>query len=106
MKKKAIVIVLACIMVMAAIGIGNAAPGYYTCTISRSGAATYGYWIEASDINGAFSNTFFLIDQSVPNMAPAMYATALTAYANSSNVLLYVADSTPGSLIFVLAAAK
>jgi hypothetical protein len=106
MKKKVLVTVLACIMLLAALGVGNAAPGYYTCTLSRAGAATYGYWIEASEINGAFSNMFFLIDQSVPNIGPAMYATALTAYANSSNIVIYVADTTPGSLVFVLAGVK
>ena len=110
MKKKAIVSVLACIMVMAAIGIGNAAstPPNYTCMISIVGAAVWGYYVIATntDPGAAFADRFFLIDQSTPNKGQAMYATALSAFANSNSVILELYNPNPGGLITILSISK
>ena len=108
MKKKAIVSLLACIMVMAALGIGNAAtPPEYLCTISEARAAVYGYTVTVTNIDpaAAFTNRYFFIEQA-SGAGNAMYATALTALANGNNVTIYLNSTVQGSQIFSLSLAK
>jgi hypothetical protein len=109
MKKKVIVSVLACIMVMAALGIGNAAtPPEYLCTISQARAAVWGYSVTVKNIDNpsAFAtDTWFVIDNST-GKASAMYATALSALANSNNVIIYLNSTVEGSTIFTLSLSK
>jgi hypothetical protein len=94
MKKKALVVVLLCVMGLAALSINNAeAGGWYTCTVSQAGATTWGYLVTLSDTvappNNAFpANTPFLIT-TVAN-TKEMYAAALSAWANSTYVVVYL----------------
>ena len=108
MKKKAIVSVLACIMVMAAIGIGNAAvPPEYLCTIQEARAAVWGYTVTLTNIDNpsAFAVPTFFYFPVTPN-GNAMYATALSALANGNNVIVYLTSVAEGSSVYSLTLSK
>jgi hypothetical protein len=65
MKKKALVMVLVCVMGLSAICIGSAdAAQWYTCTISQAGATTWGCFVMLTDTAAtpAFQNRLFLLD--------------------------------------------
>ena len=109
MKKKAIVSLLACIMVMAALGIGNAAvPPEYLCTISEARTAVWGYTVTVTNIDAgaAFTNRYFYINPAAGTNGNGMYATALSALANGNNVTIYLNSTVQGSQIFSLSLAK
>ena len=109
MKKKAIVSVLACIMVMAALGIGNAdTPPDYLCTISRVKAAVYGYSVTVTNIDAgaAFTNREFFLATNPASAMNAMYATALSAIANGNNISIYLNTTSQGSTCYTLSIVK
>ena len=109
MKKKAIVSVLACIMVMAALGIGNAAtPPEYLCTISEARTAVWGYTVTVTNIDAgaAFTNRYFYINPAAGTNGNGMYATALSALANGNNVTIYLNSTAQGSFVYALTASK
>ena len=94
MKKKTILVALLCVMGLAALSIGNAeaAPPWYNCTISQAGANwTANYVVTLSDTATppAFTNRQFIIDIAAGKQKE-MYAAALTAFANSTYVLVYI----------------
>lgn len=101
MKRKGLVVVLLCVMGLATMAIGNVeAAGWYTCTVSGCGATWADAYIMVTDTAGtpAFpANTTFVIDNST-GKSNQMYAAALTAFANSTNVLVYLLDTAPYSL--------
>jgi hypothetical protein len=101
MKKKGLVVALLCVMGIATMAIGNAnAAGWYTCSVSGCGATWADAYITVTDTatNPAFpANTTFVIDNST-GKSNQMYAAALTAFANSTNVMLYLLDTAPFSL--------
>ena len=107
MKKKVLLIALLCVMGMATLSVGNAdaAAGFYTCTITQTGANYWGYYIVyLTDNGGAFTNQAFFIPDSGTGMNKAIYAAALTAFANSTNVNVYADPAT--TVLFQLYAAK
>ena len=109
MKKKMLLIALLVVMGMATLSIGNAnaAAGAFTCTVTQTGANYWGYYIVyMTDNAGSFTNKAFFIpdNPSAPGMNKAIYAAALTAFANSTNVTVWAdPDST---VLFQLYAAK
>jgi hypothetical protein len=99
MKKKAILVVLLCVMGLAALSIGNAeaAPPWYTCTISQVGSNWVSYVVTLSDMtkpNPLFTNVMFTIDKDNDK---EMYSAALTAFASGCNVLVYLNSLSAGS---------
>jgi hypothetical protein len=102
MKRKGLAVVLLCVLGLATIAIGNveAAGPWYTCTVSGCGATWTDAYITVTDTattKGFPDNTTFVIDNTT-GQANKMYAAALTAFANSTNVQLYIPDPTPFSL--------
>jgi hypothetical protein len=107
MKKKALVMALLCVMGLTAISIGTAEAGaWYTCTISQVGATNWGNWVILTDTatTPAFTNVMFLIDAST--VPKEMFATSLSAWANSNDVLVYVSGITTYSTVFGIFAIK
>jgi hypothetical protein len=109
MKKKAILVALLCVMGLAALSIGNAeASTWYTCTISRAGANwTPSYVVVLSDTAATpkFTDREFIIDPN-STQKKEIYAAALTAWANSSNVLVYLGGTAAGSKVYAIYATK
>jgi hypothetical protein len=109
MKKKAILVVLLCVMGLAAVSIGNAdAAPWYTCTISQAGANNAGYYVliltdTASPV--AFTNRTFLISPTNSHQKE-MYAAALTAFANSTYVVVNLPSISASSFCTALYAQK
>ena len=88
---KALVVILVVVMGMAAISIGNAEAGIFTCTISQAGADNGGFYkVVLSDAVGtAFTDMLFLLSPANAQQKN-MYAAALTAFANSTNVVVSI----------------
>ena len=95
MKKRAMVVAMLTVMGLVALSAGIAQAGWTACTISEVGAVGYGYVIKITAVivppatTPVFTNLICLIDTS-GGKQKEMYAAALTAFANSSNVLIYV----------------
>ncbi|MBU4234206.1 MAG: hypothetical protein KKD99_06345 [Proteobacteria bacterium] len=110
MKKKVMLVALLCVLGMATLSIGNAnaAIGTYTCSVVAAGANYWGYYaVTLTDNNGAFTNLvcFIPVDPvNAPGMEKAQYAAALTAFANSTNVVAFM--DTSSTAIFQLYASK
>jgi hypothetical protein len=106
MKKKLLVMVMLCAMVLAAISPGTVeAAQWYTCNISQAGSTTWGGFVMLTDTAGtpAFQNMIFYLD---PAAGKEMLASALTAYANSTTVWAYIADPVQYSTVSGLFATK
>jgi hypothetical protein len=112
MKRKALIVALFCIMGLTLAGAAQATN--YTCTISQVGILGGAYYVVyLTDTNtstpgwaGAFP---FLIPTTSQSIANGMYAAALTAYANSTNVIadIYNPGTMPQySVIASLSATK
>lgn len=96
--KKVMVLMMVCAMVVA-LGVGNAAAGWVTCTISQAGSCAFGVnVVTMSCTSPAFTDIQFYIYDSFPD-AKNILAAALTAQANSKNVsaLIDPAQITQGS---------
>jgi hypothetical protein len=109
MKRKVMLVALLCVLGMATLSIGtaNAAVGTYTCTVNATGANYWGYYaVTLTDVGGTFTNLvcFIPVDPALPGMDKAQYAAALTAFANSTNVVAYL--DTTSTAIFQLYASK
>jgi hypothetical protein len=108
--KKALVVVLFCVMALAAISVNKAeaAGTWYTCTISQAGTTLWEYQVKLTDTGGQFTNITFIIYPNGPISANTMYAAALTALANSTNVRVYCDSATlvDGSYLWGIMAAK
>ena len=89
-------------MGMATLSIGNVeAAGWYSCTLNQVGVLPdSGYLVVSSnDSPAAFpAKTPFILDTSQAN-ANKLLAAALTGFANSTIVWVYVNDITPYSLV-------
>ena len=103
MKKRALVVLLV-VMGLVAVSISAEAVNY-TCTISQTGTAGANYFIVAQNIATPAFNTTFLLSNSY-STAREMYAAALTAFANSTNVKISVSATTPNSFVYSLSAIK
>jgi hypothetical protein len=109
MKKKLVVLAMVGIL-MAVFTVGNAmaAAQWYTCTISQAGSTIFGYsFITVTDTaqTPAFTNAIFFISDTAPD-AKNMYASALTALANSSNVWVFLDAVVTGAPVMGCAALK
>jgi hypothetical protein len=107
MKKKALVVVLLCVMGLATICIGNADAAWFTCTMGNVGTSGGGTYIVLSDTAGspAFTNQWFVFDTSL-GQDKSMLASALTAFANSSNVYVNVSGTSAYSTVLALFVIK
>jgi hypothetical protein len=108
--KRKVLVVLLCAMALAAISFSNAeaAAGWHTCIISKVGASNSYYLLYLTDTAPTpdwVGEQVFIISLTSAE-AKAMYATALTAWANSSNVSVYLTAFTPYSSAWGVAAAK
>ena len=107
MKKKMMVVVLVTVFAMVGLLGGIAQAAWMTCTISYVGSTGTGYLVEATDtaVPAAFTKALFVIDP-YSGKGKEMYAAALTAFANSTNVQLFVDTFTPYSIIWGCLASK
>jgi hypothetical protein len=110
MKKKMMLVALLCVLGVATLSIGNAnaAASTYTCSVVQTGANYWG-WYSATltDNGGTFNNLvcWFPVDPvNAPGMEKAAYAAALTAFANSTNVVVLL--DTTSNAIFQIYASK
>ena len=93
MKKRVMAVVMLTVMGLVALSAGIAQADWQTCTVSQVGSTGSNYWITATETSTTplFSNVTFIIDES-NGRGKEMFATALTAFANSSNVQIWVAS--------------
>ena len=105
MKRKALFVVLACVMALATVSVGSAVAGFYTCTVNSTGCAGTFFTLNLTDVNGAFPATDFVIDAAIPG-ANAMLATALTAFANSTNLKVWLESINPSANVYSATALK
>jgi hypothetical protein len=94
MKAKKLMVVLCLMVGMVAFSLGtaNAAFSYFTCTISATGATGAGApYITVTDAASppTFTDFTFILDNSA-GQANACLAAALTAWANSGNVKIFL----------------
>jgi hypothetical protein len=103
MNKRALV-VLFVVMGLIAVSISAEAVNY-TCTISQTGTNGANYYIVAQNVSTPAFNTTFYLSNSYAT-AREMYAAALTAFANATNVKISVSTTTPNSFVYSLGAVK
>jgi len=98
MKRKAMMVALFCIMGLLLAGAAQATE--YTCTVSKVGIVGSQYYVvylTDTAATPAWTGSFpFLIPTASQSIANGMYATALTAIANSQNVLADIFN--PGTM--------
>jgi hypothetical protein len=81
-------------------------PPWYLCTVQGAGGTWTDSYITCTDTVGtAFTNRTFIIDNST-GKANQMLAAALTAFANSTNVYLYLTDTTEFAHTLAVFSAK
>jgi len=93
MKKSVMAVVMVTVMAML-VGLsgGVAQAAWATCTVSQVGSTGSNYWVKASDTTTPtplFTDITFIIDES-NGRGKEMFATALTAFANSTNIQIWV----------------
>lgn len=111
MKKKAMVVVLLCVLGIAAFSVSNAGaaatPPWYNCTVSVVGSLSTLYFLQAADVGGAFGPTYFLIDAVNNPQAKAYLAAALTGYASGGFVSLYLPSGfAPNTIVQAVMAGQ
>lgn len=110
MKRKALVVALFCIMGLMIAGAAQATQ--YTCTVSQVGILGGGYYVVYLADNASTGWTGiqpFLIPTATQTITNGMYAAALTAFANSTNVIIDVYNPgtiAPYSVIASISASK
>jgi hypothetical protein len=97
LRKKALVVVLCCLMGLTALS-GTALAAFYTCSISECGSAGTFYTVTLTDIGGAFTNTSFVILAATPG-SKEMLASLLTAWSTGGHALVWLDSITPSSAI-------
>jgi hypothetical protein len=107
MRKKAVVLLLLCVMGLATIGVGTSEAAWYVASIAWAGASGASEFVVLSDTAAtpAFTNTWFTIDSSA-GQDKAMLASALTAVANGTNVSVNLSGTAAYSLVYGLFAGK
>jgi hypothetical protein len=96
MKKRALVVVMLCVMGLAAFSVGTAEAvpaNWYQITIQQCGTGPGYYYLAASDAGGSFGSQSFFLDQS-GGLAKEMLATGLTAVSNGGNAWAYINGTT------------
>jgi hypothetical protein len=89
MKRKALMVVL-CVVMLGAL-VASAQAAWYTCTVNQAGQSGVVYFCQLTEVSGATwtGPRYFFID-STAGVQNAMLATLLTAFANSSNVQVWL----------------
>ena len=110
MKRKIAVVAVLCAM-MVVLSIGAAQAAFYTCTISSAGVSNSGYYyvtVTDTAATPAFTNRTFLLGGPGLNVGYTnqFYATALTAFANSTNIQMEIPDITAWSATTLVNAVK
>lgn len=109
MKRKALLVVILCLMGLSTISIDNVeAAGSYTCTVNEIGSSNSDTYIVVTDTapTPAFQDTPFIIDTSSATQCSRMYAAGLTAFANSTYVKIYVNSIASWSTTYIVSATK
>jgi hypothetical protein len=112
MKRKALVVLFCIVGLMVAVGVAQATP--FTCTIQQAGVNAGGYYYvfltDTASTPSWTGSQLFLIPTGTQTITNGMFAAALTAYANSTNVAIdiYVPSVplAPGGFLYALTAAK
>ena len=102
MKKKGLVLILACFIAVAALFCGSANAAWYTCTVGYVGSNSDNFVVSLADTGGTF-NTAFYINPASSNKN-GMLATALTAMSSGNNVSVWVDTTTPYSIVYAIIA--
>jgi hypothetical protein len=93
MKKRMLAVVMLTVMgLVVGLSGGVAQAAWATCTISNVGSTGSNYWVTATDTTvptPLFTNVTFILDET-NGRGKEMFATALTAFANSTNIQLWV----------------
>jgi hypothetical protein len=108
MKKRAMVVAVVTAFVMVGLLAGIAQAAWVTATVSYVGSTGTAYLVKASDTTTPiplFTNVIFILDP-YGTRGKEMYAAALTAFANSTNVQLYVDAYTDYSVAWGCLATK
>lgn len=92
MKKMVMVLMMACLIATSYVAISHAAADWYICNVTGTGARNNSTYFKLTDVNGAFSNLWYVAD---PSMANAQLATALTAMSSGLHVYALVDPATP-----------
>jgi hypothetical protein len=111
MKRKALMVALFCIMGLLLAGAAQATE--YTCSIQSAGIIGSQYYVvfltDTAQAPAWTGSLPFLIPTASQAIANGLYATALTAIANSTNVVIDVFNPgtlPPYSVIFSMSAVK
>jgi hypothetical protein len=96
MKRKAMIMALVCVVGLT-MAVGTAQATWYTCTIQQAGLLAPNYYVVyLTDVNNAGAvSTPFIIYSADPAYVNAMYAAALTALSNRTNVTADLSGWTP-----------
>ena len=92
MKKSVLAVVMVAVMGLVALSGGVAQAAWATCTVTQVGSTGSNYWVTASDTTtptALFTNVTFIIDET-NGRGKEMFATALTAFANSTYLQIWV----------------
>jgi hypothetical protein len=92
MKKRAMIVAMVTVFAIVGLLGGIAQAAWTTCTVSYVGSTGTAYLVQASDTTTPtplFTNVIFILDP-YGTRGKEMYAAALTAFANSTYVQLYV----------------
>lgn len=93
MKKSLLAVAMAMITVLGLVALsgGDAQAAWVTCTVTQVGATGTNYWVTASDASQAqlFNNVTFVLDET-NGRGKEMFTSALTAFANSTYLQLWV----------------
>jgi hypothetical protein len=107
MKKKALVMALVFVMGLAMV-VGTAQAAWYTCSVQQTGFHEAGiYIVYLTDLNtpGSTSTPFIIVGGN-QNFVNGMYAGALTAFANSTNVVVDLGSFSAWDACYSLWASK
>lgn len=90
MKRKALMVVL-CVVMLGAFVASAQAGAWYTCIVNQAGQSGTVYFCQLTEVSGVdwTGPRYFFIDTSA-GVQNAMLATLLTAFANSSNVNVWL----------------
>jgi hypothetical protein len=99
---KKMVMVLLCVLMLSALGIGNAVavtPPWYNCNIDATGAIGPWYFVFATSPGNWTGSQQFILDATDPQMK-AVFASLLTAKANMTDAAIYAPSGVaPNSFI-------
>jgi hypothetical protein len=106
MKRKALILAVLCVMGISFLSITTAGAAYYTCQVQQVGIDLNGYGVIYLTEGTAFpTSTIFIVLPNDPNKN-TIIASALTAFANSTNLSADLSGTTAYSVVMGANAAK